>query len=153
MRYLLGNFDSLHILSDTPLSCISLDSFLVFLFLFDFVSHFILFISLYIYYVGYFSVFSLHGRGLSTNPPSIFRLTIVKMEVLFLVLALFFWKIYVGIVEMGRSICVIDTVFKLFLCILDTEWEIDYLMWRCGKRHIQSQFEENLGVSSRSGEE
>lgn len=101
MRYLLGNFDSLHILSDTPLSCISLDSFLVFLFLFDFVSHFILFISLYIYYVGYFSVFSLHGRGLSTNPPSIFRLTIVKMEVLFLVLALFFWRSMLVLLKWG----------------------------------------------------
>lgn len=56
------------------------------------------------------------GKFLSTNPPCIFRLTIVKMEALFFCIGIIICEIYVGVVvERRRSICVIDTVFKLFL--------------------------------------
>lgn len=57
MRYLLGNFDSLHILPDTPLSCISLDSSFLPLFFFT-----LYFSFMYIYYMFFFPpVFSFHG--------------------------------------------------------------------------------------------
>jgi hypothetical protein len=62
MRYLLGTFDSPHILSDTPLSCINLDSFVAFLF--SFISSLYPSILCIFIILGFFSTFLFHGRVL-----------------------------------------------------------------------------------------
>lgn len=108
----MGNFDSLHILPDTPLSCINLDSFLVFLF--DFVSLFYTFLFLCIFIMWVISPsFFFMEEILSTNSPLHLSFNIVKMEVLFSVLALFFGRSMMVLLK-GGGVFVLLIPFSSF---------------------------------------